>query len=79
MAEYISGVRNNAIYLQAKTGLNNGATPERVAGIYRRDFSAKQKLPFYFARNNKAWRYELNQMVIDKIKKKKIDGERRTD
>jgi len=28
--------------------LNNGATPERVAGIYRRDFSPKRKLPALF-------------------------------
>lgn len=51
MAEYTrhSGKRGiRAIYLPAKNrrgaGLNNDAAPERVAGIYRRDFSAKRKL-----------------------------------
>jgi hypothetical protein len=35
--------------------------PERVAGIYRRDFSAKTKTARFISRNNKARRHELNR------------------
>lgn len=74
MAEYMRRSEKrgiHAIYLEAKNrrgaGVNNDAVPERVAGIYRRDFSAKRKLLALFRVVTKlAGTHELNQMVIEK-------------
>lgn len=57
------------IYLQAKNrrgaGVNNDAAPERIAGIYRRDFSTERKLLALFRAITKLeGTRELNQIVI---------------
>jgi len=59
--------------LQAKNRggavIHPGAAPERIAGIYRRDFSTKRKLPALFRTVTKLeGTRELNQMVIEKKK-----------
>jgi len=65
-------------YIRGRTtALNNGATPERVAGIYRRDFSPKRKLPALFRAITKlregeggTGRHVLNRTVIEKKEKR---------